>query len=202
MNEMCFCLCSSSVHLHPCLSFAFVQFHTRAACTHTKKLLFEVSVRLNILMQALLSAGKKRGCGLRRGRRGGAQGGGDGEDPQQRREEATVSHVLRHSWCDWAAWVSARWVTEGERKMKGCGRVQCRKKRRILVKPKAGQWQMEIQGDWYACHRGKCKSYELGKYGREPGEESAGDKWVLDSEMWSTGDEEIFWRAQLKSKGG
>ena len=66
---------------------------------------------------------------------------------QQRREEATVSHVQRHSWCDWAASVRARWVTEPERKMKGCGRVRWKKKRRIIVKLKAGQRQMEIQGD-------------------------------------------------------
>ena len=78
------------------------------------------------------------------------------------REEATVSHVQRHSWCDWAAWVRARWVTETEGKMKGCGRVQWKRKRRITVKLKAGQRQMEIQGDWYACHSGKSQRYELG----------------------------------------
>lgn len=77
-------------------------------------------------------------------------------EAKQRREEATVSHVQRHNCCDWAVSVSARWVTERKRKMKGCGRVQWKKKRRILVKLKAGQWQMEIQGDWYACHSGKC----------------------------------------------
>ncbi len=65
---------------------------------------------------------------------------------QQGREEATVSHVQRHSWCDWAA-CRARWVTETERKMKGCGRVQWKQKRRIIVKLKAGQQQMEMQGD-------------------------------------------------------
>lgn len=36
-------------------------------------------------------------------------------EARQRREEATVSHVQRHSWCDWAVSVSARWVTEKER---------------------------------------------------------------------------------------
>lgn len=100
---------------------------------------------------------------LQRRSRGSAEVG-EGEEEEehekvkkkkQRREEATVSHVQRHSWCDGAVSVSARWVTERKRKMKGCGRVQCRKGH-ILVKLKAGQWQMEIQGDWYACHSGKC----------------------------------------------
>lgn len=165
MNENCFSFSSSSsfhLRVHPVGRFW-------AVCTYTQRTLLQVIVEaslepsgFNVSATFSLQAERTRRCRVRKegGCGGGGGGGGGGAVEGTAKEERKRRWVM----CKDTAGVTGlpEWEQDGtERKMKGGGRVRWEKrKRRVLVKLKAGQRQMEIQGDWYACHSGKSQRYE------------------------------------------